>query len=65
MLGRMYNIKDAAKMIDGISEYRIREMCKDGSLPSLKAGKKYMISEENLKRYVLGENKEADKTLTN
>lgn len=52
-LGKMYSIKEAAKLIGGISEYRIREMCKDGSLPCLKAGKKYMVSEANIKRYIL------------
>lgn len=64
MLGRMYSIKEAAKLIGGISEYRIREMCKNGSLPCLMAGKKFMISEENLKRYVLCENKETKNVLT-
>ena len=54
-LGRMYSIKEAAKLIGGISEYRIREMCKDGSLPCLRAGKKFMISEANIKRYILHE----------
>ena len=55
-LGRMYSIKEAAELIGGISEYRIREMCKNGSLPCLMAGKKFMISESNLRRYILGDN---------
>ena len=51
---KMLTIKEAASLIDGLTEYRIREMCSSGQLPSFKAGKKYLISEENLYRVVLG-----------
>ena len=55
MIGRMYSIKEAAMQIKGLSEYRIREMCKSGAIPCLMAGKKYMISEDNIKKYILKE----------
>lgn len=33
-------IKEAAKLIDGLTEYRIRQMCISGQLPCFMAGKK-------------------------
>lgn len=40
-------IKQAAQGVDGIAEYRIRQMCISGELPCFKAGKKYLIEELN------------------
>ena len=48
-------IKEAAQLIDGLTEYRIRHMCVSGQLPCFMAGKKYLISEENLYKAVFGE----------
>ena len=45
-------IKEAAEMIDGLTEYRVRQMCITGQLPCFKAGRKYLISEENLLKAV-------------
>ncbi len=45
---RVLTIKEAAQLIDGLTEYRIRQMCVSGQLPCVMAGKKYLISEENL-----------------
>ena len=45
-----------AKHIDGLTEYRIRQMCISGQLPCFMAGKKYLIAEENLYKAVFGEN---------
>ena len=39
-------------MIDGLTEYRVRQMCITGQLPCFKAGRKYLISEENLLKAV-------------
>ena len=45
---RMLTIKEASKVIEGLTEYRIREMCISGELPSVKAGRKYLICEQVL-----------------
>ena len=37
---RVLTIKEAAKLIDGLTEYRIRQMCISGQLPYFMAGKK-------------------------
>ena len=51
---KVLTIKEAAKIIDGLTEYRIRQMCVSGQLPCFMAGKKYLISEENLYKVVFG-----------
>ena len=51
---RILMIKEAAKLIEGLTEYLIRQMCISGDLPCFRAGKKYLISEETLIRTVLG-----------
>ena len=45
---KVLTIKEAAQLIDGLTEYRIRQMCKSGQLPCFMAGKKYLISAEAL-----------------
>jgi len=52
---RILTIKEAAKLIDGLTEYRIRQMCKSGQLPCFMAGKKYLIDEQTLYKAVFGE----------
>ena len=52
---RVLTIKEAAQLIDGLTEYRIRQMCISGQLPCFMAGKKYLIAEENLYKAVFGE----------
>ncbi|MCQ2593320.1 MAG: helix-turn-helix domain-containing protein [Treponema sp.] len=49
---KMLTIKEAANLIDGITEYRVREMCRNGQVKCFKAGKKYLISEEAFLRIV-------------
>lgn len=56
---KIITIKEAAKLIDGLSEYRIRQMCISGQLPAFKAGNKYLIAEENLYKTVF-DNKGGD-----
>ena len=51
---RILTIKEAANLIEGLTEYRIRQMCISGDLPCFRAGKKYLISEEILTRTVFG-----------
>jgi hypothetical protein len=40
----MLTIKAAAALVDGLTPYRIRQMCINGELPCIKAGKKYLIN---------------------
>ena len=48
MKRKMYTIKEAAQLIDGINEFRIRQMCRSGQLRTFKAGKKFLIAESDL-----------------
>lgn len=52
---KMLTIKQAANVVEGITEYRIRQMCINGELPCFKAGKKYLINEHTLRKVVMGE----------
>lgn len=57
---RILTIKEAAALIDGLTEYRVRQMCITGQLPCFKAGRKYLISEENLMNVVFGDKSPAN-----
>ncbi|MBQ6632898.1 MAG: helix-turn-helix domain-containing protein [Ruminococcus sp.] len=48
-------IKEAAALVDGLTEYRVREMCRAGVLPCIKAGKKYLINRDVLIRFLGGD----------
>ena len=52
---KMLTIKDAAAIVDGLTEYRVRQLCRSGELPCIKAGKKYLINKNVLIRYLGGE----------
>jgi len=45
---KLLTIKEAAQLVDGLTEYRIRQLCLSGKLPCFKAGKKYLINENAL-----------------
>ena len=45
---KLPTIKQAAAVIEGLTEYRIRQLCRAGELPCIKAGKKYLINEQTL-----------------
>ena len=47
-------IKEAAALVDGLTEYRVRQLCKSGKLPTVKAGKKYLINKDILLRFLSG-----------
>lgn len=51
----MLTIKEAAQTVKGLTEYRIRRMCKEGTLPHIKAGKKYLINQDVLLKFARGE----------
>jgi hypothetical protein len=42
---RLLTLKEAAKLIDGLTEYRVRLMCVRGEVKYHKFGNKYMVSE--------------------
>lgn len=52
----MLTIKEAAKLIDGLTEYRVRQMCINNQVPHIMAGKKYLINKDIFLRYLCGEN---------
>ena len=52
---KLLTIKQASQIVEGITEYRIRQMCISGELPCFKAGKKYLINENVLLKTVMGE----------
>ena len=52
---KMLTIKEAAALVDGLTEYRVRQLCRSGELPCIKAGKKYLINKDVLFRYLGGE----------
>lgn len=51
---KLLTVKEAAQLIDGLTEYRIRQMCKCGKLMYIAAGRKILISENVLLQTVLG-----------
>ena len=51
----MLTIKEAAKLVEGLTEYRIRTMCKSGQIPCIMAGKKYLINKDKLFEFLYGE----------
>ena len=50
----MLTIKQAASLVQGLTEYRVRELCKTGELPCFKAGKKYLINKDTLYKFLSG-----------
>jgi excisionase family DNA binding protein len=48
----MLTINEAAEFVPGLSKWRIRQMCVSGELPHLKAGKKYLINEHVLLKFL-------------
>ena len=51
----MLTIKEAAALVEGLTEYRVRELCRSGKLPCFMAGKKYLINKEILHKFLSGE----------
>ena len=61
---KLLTIKQAAAVIEGLTEYRIRQFCRAGELPCIKAGKKYLINEQTLISFIEALDKQ-DRGLTN
>ena len=51
----MLTIKEAAKLVQDLTEYRVRELCKSGELPCIMAGKKYLINKDTLYKFLSSE----------
>ena len=45
---RMLTINEASELIDGLTKFRVRQMCISGELPCIMAGKKYLINKSIL-----------------
>ena len=48
---RMFTISEAATYF-GVSKHFIRQLVLTNTIPSVKAGKKYLINEKNLENYL-------------
>jgi excisionase family DNA binding protein len=44
----MLTISEAAEVVEGLTKFRIRQMCLDGTLPFIKAGRKFLINQSVL-----------------
>ena len=42
---RLLTLKQSAALIEGLTEYRVRQLCTDGKIKYHKFGNKYMVSE--------------------
>ena len=51
----MLTIKEAAALVEGLTEYRVRQMCINDQVPHIMAGKKYLINKETFLRSLRGE----------
>lgn len=50
----LLTIKEASKIVKGLSQYHIRMLVKSGRIPSIRAGRKYFINKAVLLRYISG-----------
>ena len=50
----MLTIKEAAAMVEGLTEYRVRQMCVNKQIPCIMAGKKYLIDKDILLDFLRG-----------
>ncbi len=50
----MLTIKEAAAMVEGLTEYRVRQMCVNKQIPCIMAGKKYLINKDILLDFLRG-----------
>jgi hypothetical protein len=50
---KLLSIRQAAKVVDGLTEYRIRKLCYSGELPCLIVGRKRLVNEKTLIDFVV------------
>lgn len=51
----MLTIKEAAALVNGLTEYRVRQMCIHNQIPHIMAGKKHLINKEKFLDYLRSE----------
>ena len=51
----MLTIREAAALVEGLTEYRVRQMCINDQVPHIMAGKMYLINMVLFLRYLRGE----------
>ena len=51
----MLTIKEAAALVEGLTEYRVRQMCINNQIPHIMAGKKYLINRDKFLSYLRGD----------
>ncbi|MFI3255615.1 MAG: DNA-binding protein [Eubacteriales bacterium] len=49
---KLLTITGASQLVDGLTTFRIRTLCKSGELPSFKSGNKYLIQEDVLLDFI-------------
>ncbi len=49
---KLLTIRQAARLIDGFTEYQIRRLVKNGALPYLKSGNRVLIEEQAIFDYI-------------
>ena len=59
---KLYSCKEAASLIDELTEYMIRKMIKDGRLIPVKLGRNIYVTREAVFNAVFGENIESKKS---
>ena len=50
----MLTIKEAAALVNGMTEYRVRQMCINDQSPHIRAGRKYLINKDIFLNYLRG-----------
>lgn len=55
-MSKQYNlltIRQASKLVDGLTEYRIRRLIKNNELPYIKSGNRVLINEQEIYNYLV------------
>lgn len=59
---KVMTVKAAAALIEGLSEYRLRQMCLNGQVECIRAGRKILVTEAAVMRAVFGNGSESEQT---
>lgn len=56
---KLLTIRQAAKLVDGFTEYQIRRLIKENALPYIKSGNRVLIEEQSIYDFIVeAQNKE-------
>lgn len=50
----MLTINEAASLVEGLTPYRVRQMCITRQIPCIMAGRKYLINKDKFLSYLNG-----------